>query len=95
MRRFVVIIQEWTEQKLRHLCGRITPQKRLAVLLTMFAIFGITSIYVLVSAIYEIGRNEGQRIEIEHIEGVELSRPSKLKDSINQLKINDNGREQD
>ena len=80
-------IQDWADEKLRRLCGRITPGKRLAVLLTMFLFFGIASLYIFVSAIYNIGRNEGQRIEIEHIRLLELQK----KDSINLLKFNDDG----
>lgn len=87
IRKYVVLVQDWVEDKLRRLCGRITPGKRLAVLLTMFLFFGIASVYIFVSAIYEIGKNEGQRIEIEHIQLLELQK----RDSINQLNIYDNG----
>lgn len=81
-------IQDWADDSLRRLCGRITPGKRLAVILTMFLFFGIASVYIFVSAIYNIGKNEGRRIEIEHIRLLELQR----KDSINnQLKFNGNG----
>lgn len=81
-------IQDWADDSLRHLCGRITPGKRLAVILTMFLFFSIASVYIFVSGIYNIGKKEGQRIEIEHIRLLELQR----KDSINNpLKINDNG----
>lgn len=81
-------IQDWADDSLRRLCGRITPGKRLAVILTMFLFFSIASVYIFVSAIYNIGKNEGQRIEIEHIRLLELQR----KDSINnQLKFNGNG----
>lgn len=80
-------MQDWADEKLRRLCGRITPGKRLAVLLTMFLFFGIASLYIFVSAIYNIGKNEGQRIEIEHIRLLELQK----RDSINQLIFNDNG----
>lgn len=84
---FIRKIQDWADEKLRRLCGRITPGKRLAVLLTMFVVFGFGSVYIFVSAIYNIGKNEGQRIEIEHIRLLELQK----KDSINQLKFNDDG----
>ena len=81
-------IQDWADDGLRRLCGRITPGKRLAVILTMFLFFSIASVYIFVSGIYNIGKNEGQRIEIEHIRLLELQR----KDSINNLlKFNDNG----
>lgn len=89
MRKYIVRIQDWVDDNLRRLCGRITPEKRLAVLLTMFLFFGITSIYIFVSAIYNIGKNEGQQIEIEHIQMLELQK----RDSINQLKFYNDGRE--
>lgn len=81
-------IQDWADDSLRRLCGRITPGKRVAVILTMFLFFSIASVYIFVSGIYNIGKNEGRRIEIEHIRLLELQR----KDSINnQLKFNGNG----
>lgn len=85
--KYIRKAQDWVDDNLRRLCGRITPEKRLAVLLTMFLFFGIASVYIFVSAIYNIGKNEGQRIEIEHIEMLELQK----RDSINQLYIYDNG----
>lgn len=86
--RFIRKIQDWADDSLRRLCGRITPGKRLALILTMFLFFSIASVYIFVSGIYNIGKNEGRRIEIEHIRLLELQR----KDSINNsLKINDNG----
>lgn len=91
MKKLIVKAQDWADDNLRRLCGRITPEKRLAVLLTMFLFFGIASVYIFVSAIYNIGKNEGQRIEIEHIQRLDLQK----KDSINQLKFNHRGGEQD
>lgn len=87
MRRRIVKFREWSEENLRRLCGRITPEKRLAVILAMFILFAVTSLYVLASAIYEIGKNEGRRIEIEHIEGLQLQK----RDTINNLNFYDNG----
>lgn len=84
--KYVRKVQDWVDDNLRRLCGRITPEKRLAVILTMFVVFGFGSIYIFVSAIYNIGKNEGQRIEIEHIQMLELQK----RDSINQLKFNNN-----
>lgn len=84
--KYVRKVQDWVDDNLRRLCGHITPEKRLAVILTMFVVFGFGSIYIFVSAIYNIGKNEGQRIEIEHIQMLELQK----RDSINQLKFNNN-----
>mgnify|MGYP000769561587 FL=1 len=91
IRKYIVKVQDWVDDHLRRLCGRITPEKRLIVLLTMFLFFGIASVYIFVSAIYTIGKNEGRQIEIEHMQMLELQK----RDSINQLKIYDNGGEQD
>lgn len=90
IRKYVVLVQDWVENNLRRLCGRITPEKRLAVLLIMFGVFGFMSIYIFASALYNIGKNEGQQIQIEHIKMLELQK----RDSINQLKFNNNAREQ-
>ena len=89
MRKFIVKVQDWVDDRLRRLRGRITPEKRLFVILTMFVVFGFMSIYIFASAIYHIGKNEGRQIEIEHIRTLELQK----KDSINQLNYYDNGRE--
>ena len=88
IRKYVIQIQEWVDEKLRHLCGRITPEKRLAVLLIMFGVFGFMSIYIFTSALYNIGKNEGRQIEIQHIQMLELQK----RDSINQLNFQNNGR---
>ena len=89
MRKFIVKVQDWVDDRLRSMCGRITPEKRLLVILTMFVVFGFMSIYIFASAIYHIGKNEGRQIEIEHIKTLELQK----RDSINQLNYYDNGRE--
>lgn len=89
IREYIVKVQDWVDDNLRRLCGRITPEKRLVVLLTMFVFFGAMSLYIFVSAIYNIGKNEGRQIEIEHIQMLELQK----RDSINQLNMYNNGRE--
>lgn len=80
--------QDWVDEKLRRLCGRITPGKRLVVVLVMFLFFGGMSIYITVSSIYNIGKRDGQRLQIEHLGRL----PMEAKDSINQLKIQNDAR---
>lgn len=81
-------VQDWVDEKLRHLCGRITPEKRLVIIFLMFLFFGGMSIYITVSSIYNIGRRDGQQLQIEHLGRL----PMEAKDSINQLKIQNDGR---
>lgn len=81
-------VQDWVDEKLRHLCGQITPEKRLVIILLMFLFFGGMSIYITVSSIYNIGKRDGQQLQIEHLGRL----PMEAKDSINQLKIQNDGR---
>ncbi|WP_195652364.1 TraL conjugative transposon family protein [Bacteroides cellulosilyticus] len=82
-------MQDWVDDKLRRMCGRITPGKRLAVILLMFVFFGGMSIYITVSSIYNIGKRDGQRLQIEHIRQLPLQQAN---DSINLLNYPNNGR---
>ena len=81
-------VQDWADDCLRRMCGRITPGKRLAVILVMFLFFGGLSIYITVSSIYNIGKRDGQRLQIEHIKQY----PLHDSDSINLLNRLNNGR---
>lgn len=82
-------VQDWVDDKLRRMCGRITPGKRLAVILLMFVFFGGMSIYITVSSIYNIGKRDGQRLQIEHIRQLPLQQAN---DSINLLNYPNNER---
>ena len=81
-------VQDWADDCLRRMCGRITPGKRLAVILVMFSFFGGLSIYITVSSIYNIGKRDGRRLQIEHIKQY----PLHDSDSINLLNRLNNGR---
>ena len=65
-------LQMWIDDRLRRMCGRITPEKRLFVILTALVLFIALSIYITFSSIYNIGKKDGERIRIEHIEKPEL-----------------------
>ena len=82
-------VQDWVDDKLRRMCGRITPGKRLAVILLIFVFFGGMSIYITVSSIYNIGKRDGQRLQIEHIRQLPLQQAN---DSINLLNYPNNER---
>lgn len=79
-------IGDHIEDFLRGLCGRITPDKRVAVILTMLVVFGGLSIYMTVSSIYNFGKDRGRRYQIEQIETLRLELEQQ-RDSINQQNI--------
>ena len=71
-RNYIGKVRDWADDRLRRMCGRITPGKRLAVILLMFFFFGGLSIYITVSSIYNIGKRDGRRLQIEHIRQLPL-----------------------
>ena len=85
-RNYIERVQDWLDERLRRMCGRITP---LAVILVMFLLFGGLSVYITVSSIYHIGKRDGQRLQIEHIRQFPLHGG----DSINPLNKPEYGRD--
>lgn len=77
IRKFITKAQDRADGKLRRLAGRISPDMRVAIILVMLAAFGALSVYMTVSSIYRIGRNDGKELGIEHIRRLQL-----LNDSI-------------
>ncbi|MDR0756756.1 MAG: TraL conjugative transposon family protein [Tannerella sp.] len=78
-------INKWLEDGLRGLLGRMTPDRRVILVLTMFFVFGGLSIYMIVSSIYHIGKKSGVQMGIERIETLRLEYEQARRDSINQL----------
>ena len=87
-RNYIGKVRDWADDRLRRMCGRITPGKRPAVILVMFFFFSGLSIYITVSSIYNIGKRDGQRLQIEHIKQI----PLHDSDSINLLNRPEYGR---
>jgi len=73
---------DWLEDNLKSLLGRITPDGRIIIILMMLFLFGGGSIYMTVSSIYNMGKKNGQQMQIEHIKQLELQQKQKT-DSIN------------
>lgn len=78
---------EWIEDHLRQLCGAMSPDKRLVIILVTFLLFAALSLYITISSIYRIGMGEGQKIQIQHIERLELELQQKQSqlDSVKQI----------
>lgn len=67
-------INEWQDRmndSLRRMCGRLTPGKQLVVTLTMLLGFSALSIYFTISGIYRMGKEEGERLQIELYQSVD------------------------
>lgn len=69
----------WCEDKLKNLCGEITPDKRLTVIIVFLAIGTLANLYLTFSAVYNLGRDNTKEdfIELEHIKQLELEKSTK------------------
>lgn len=74
--KFIVKVQDWADEKLRRLCGCITPDMRVVIILVMFVVFGGLSVYMTIRAIYNIGKSDGRQLGIEHIDPIRLKNDS-------------------
>ncbi len=88
IRKIINRINEWLEDGLRGLLGRLTPDRRVILIVTMLIVFSGLSVYMTVSSIYNFGRDKGEKMQIEQIESLKLQLEQQRKDSINNLKNN-------
>lgn len=67
---------DWIEDKLRSLCGEVTPDKRLTIIVISLLVATIANLYLTFSAVYNLGQDNGKKnlIEIEHIKQLELEK---------------------
>lgn len=84
IKRKTTAAREWLEDSLRSLLGRITPDGRIIIILTMLFLFGGASIYMTVSSIYNMGKESVRQMQIERIEHLELQKGQEA-DSINHI----------
>ena len=85
VRKIIHKANERLEDGIRGLLGRMTPDRRVILVLTMLFVFGGLSIYMTVSSIYNIGKKSGMQLEAERIETLRLQQEQARRDSINLL----------
>ena len=85
IRKIMKQINEWLEYGLRGILGRLTPDRRIILVIAMFFVFGGLSIYMTFSSIYNFGKNKAEKMQIEQIESLKLQ-VEQQRDSINNLK---------
>lgn len=74
-------LQDWIDAGIQKMEERTSPKRKVFILLSLLVIFGSVSIYMTISSVYNLGKNRGRQIEIEHIHRLELEQRS-TKDSI-------------
>lgn len=58
-------LRDGLEDRLRKVCGRINPDRRVIIIAVLFVIFAVVNIWVTLSAILSIGREERRQDAIE------------------------------
>ncbi len=84
-------VRDWTDkqdERLRRKLEALPQRTKLAVVLVIFTFFAVCALFTFGTALYQIGRENGRQIEIEHIRQLDL--PQK-QDSINLYKYYDYG----
>lgn len=79
-------INEWLEDGLRGILGRLTPNRRVILVIAMLFVFGGLSIYMTFSSIYNFGKDKAKKMQIEQIESLK-QQLKQQRDSINNLKL--------
>lgn len=70
---------------LRRICGSLSEDARIVVIISMLFLFTAGNLYFTISTIYNWGREKGRKEmpEIQHIDGVEIKSPSTRTDTMN------------
>lgn len=63
---------EWVSDRLRYACGSLSKDARIMITIFMVLTLSGLSIYFTISSIYRIGKGNGEKIQIQHIERLEL-----------------------
>jgi hypothetical protein len=68
----ITAIREQVEIRLRLWCGKIPPDKRITVILTLLFLFAGLSLYITFSSLFRFGKDEREKMNFKHIEGLQL-----------------------
>jgi hypothetical protein len=86
MKKLLECIKNWRnrlDERLRCKLESLSPQMRLVVVFALLTVFALCAFFTLGTALYRIGKTNGQQIEIEHIKQLDLHHKQ---DSINSYK---------
>lgn len=86
MGKWIERVRDWTDRqdgRLRAWLEAFPQRTRLAAVLVIFTVFAVCALFTFGAALYEMGRENGRRIEIEHIRELDLRQ---RQDSINLYK---------
>ena len=72
IRKLINKVNECWEDGLRSLLGRLKPDRRVILIVIMLITFSGLSIFMTFSSIYNLGKDRGEKMQIDHIERLQL-----------------------
>ena len=93
MRKLIRRINDWTDRqdvRLRGWLETLPQRTKIVVVLVIFTFFALCALFTFGAALYQIGRENGRLIEIEHIRQLDLRQ---RQDGINLFKYYNYDRE--
>ncbi len=63
-KKYTAMLKEWLEG--------LAPKTRKRIVLAMLALFAALALYTFGKALYDLGRNDGRQMEVEHIRQLKL-----------------------
>ena len=86
IRKLINKVNEYCEEGMRSLLGRLTPDRRVILIVIMLMIFSGLSIFMIFSSIYNLGKDRGEKMKVDHIERLqfELKKMRHRMDSLKQ-----------
>jgi hypothetical protein len=80
MKKKINEFQTKINQRLKRLCGRPSPEKRLLVVVLACVVFGVADIWFVVNAISGIGKNDTEKvlIKMQYIEPLQLENKNSI-----------------
>ena len=85
IRKLINKVNEYWEDGMRSLLGRLTPDRRVILIVIMLMIFSGLSIFMTFSSIYNLGKDRGEKMQIDHIERLQFEL-KKMRHRIDSLK---------
>lgn len=79
-------LTDWWEDSLRSLFGKLTPDRRVILIVIMLISFSGLSVFMSFSSIYDLGKERGEKMQMEHISRLQFEL-KKLRPKTDSLKL--------
>lgn len=85
IRKLINKVTDWWEDSLRSLFGRLTPDRRVILIVIMLMTFSGLSVFISFSSVYNLGKDQGEKMKVDHVERLQFEL-KKMRHRIDSLK---------